>query len=205
VRQRNYTGIGSALLCARPLVGDEPFAVIVPDELIDAKPSAIGQVTRTYLSMKQPVIGARRATRDEFPTDVLRTGAALADRTHHVVRLERYTTPPQGELVSAGRYVFTPEIFEYLKRSAPAGSSDADLGDALRAFALERSLAACEIEGERFACSTKLGLLAANVHFGLKHPDLAASFDELLRKRMQVRQPATPPAFRREDAHTEFK
>jgi UTP--glucose-1-phosphate uridylyltransferase len=196
VRQRECTSLGAAILCARPLVGNEPFAVILPDELIDGVRPAIAQVVDAYKTMKQPVIGARRGSRDDGPADVLRTGAAVGERSHHVVRLERYEAPPPGELVAAGRFVLTPAIFQYLERSVPAGGADADLADALRAAAAEESLAAYEVEGDRFACGTKLGLLAANIHYGLKHPELGVPFREMLR-RLEMRQPGAPPAFQR--------
>ena len=196
VRQRECTTLGAAILCARPLVGDEPFAVILPDELIDGERPAISQVIDAYKAMKQPVIGVRRGSREDGPVDVLRTGAAVGERSHHVVRLERYETPPSGELVAAGRYVLTPAIFKYLEQSVTEGRTNAGLSDALRAAVAEESLAAYEVDGERFACGTKLGLLAANVHYGLKHPELGVPFREMLR-RLERRQPGAPPAFRR--------
>jgi UTP--glucose-1-phosphate uridylyltransferase len=181
VRQREYGGLGSALRCAQSLLGNAPFAVIVPDELLDAGTPAIGQLVTSFNALQQPVVGVRAASGEEPAGDVLRTGAAFCERTHHVVRFERMERPTAGSLVPAGRYVLTPRVFEYLARHEDACGIP-DLHAALRELAAEQSLLAYEIEGERFACGTKLGLLAANVHYGLKHPDLAAPFAALIQR-----------------------
>jgi UTP--glucose-1-phosphate uridylyltransferase len=180
VRQREFGGLGSALMCAQALLDGAPFAVIVPDELIDAPTPAIGQLIASFNTMQQPVIGVRRAAGGEAAEATLRTGAAFCERTHHVVRFEHAERPAAGGLVPVGRYVLTPRIFQYLERTG-GGAGFPDLRAALREVAAEQSLLAYEIEGQRFACGSKLGLLAANVHYGLKHPDLAAPFAELLR------------------------
>jgi len=181
VRQRDYGGLGSALMCAQSLLEGSSFAVIVPDELIDAPTPAIGQLIASFNAMQQPVVGVRVADGQEPADETLRTGAAFCERTHHVVRFEPVARPGAGELIPVGRYVLTPRIFESLERSA-ADTGVPDLHAALRDLAAEQSLLAYEIEGERFACSTKLGLLGANVHYGLKHPDLAVPFAELLHR-----------------------
>jgi UTP--glucose-1-phosphate uridylyltransferase len=191
VRQRGYGGVGSALLSARTLVEDGPFAVIVPDELIDGKPPAIAQAVACFNAMQQPVVGVKPADGEEPAAEALRTGAAFCERTHHVVRFEEVGHPQAGQLIPVGRYVLTPRIFDQLQRS---GNGEPDLHGALRMIAAEQSLLAYEIEGERFACSTKLGLLAANVHFGLKHPEVARPFGELLR-RLQIGVQRQPPRF----------
>lgn len=193
VRQREYGGLGSALMCAQALLGDSPFAVIVPNELIDAPTPAIAQLMASFNAMQQPVVGVRVADGEEPADEMLRTGAAFCERTHHVVRFEPVDRPGAGELMPVGRYVLTPRIFEYLDRSV-AATGTPDLHAALRDLAAEQSLLAYEIEGERFACSTKLGLLGANVHYGLKHPDLAAPFAELLR-RVHAGLPRQAPRF----------
>jgi len=185
VRQREYGGLGSALMCAQSLLGSAPFAVIVPDELIDASTPAISQVLASFNALQQPVVGVRVASGSEPAVDVLRTGTAFCERTHHVVRFERLEQPTAGQLIPVGRYVLTPRVFDYLARHDDAYGIP-DLHTALRELAAEQSLLAYEVEGERFACGTKLGLLAANVHYGLKHPDLAAPFADLI-QRVQLR------------------
>lgn len=193
VRQREYGGLGSALLCAQALLEGGPFAVIVPDELMDSATPAIGQLMGCFNSMQQPVVGVRVATGEEPADEALRTGTAFCERTHHVVRFEHVERPSAGQLIPVGRYVLTPRVFDYLNRCIERMGTP-DLHVALRELAAEQSLLAYEIEGERFACGTKLGLLAANVHYGLKHPDLAAPFADLLR-RVQIGLQRQPPRF----------
>jgi UTP--glucose-1-phosphate uridylyltransferase len=194
VRQREYGGLGSALLCAQALLDGGPFAVIVPDELMDcAAAPAIGQLMANFNTMQQAVVGVRAATGEEPADETLRTGTAFCERTHHVVRFEHLEHPSAGQLIPVGRYVLTPRVFDYLNRCVERMGTP-DLHVALRELAAEQSLLAYEIEGERFACGTKLGLLAANVHYGLKHPDLAAPFADLLR-RVQIGLQRQSPRF----------
>ena len=181
VRQRDYSGLGSALTCAQTLLEGAPFAVIVPDELIDAPAPAIGQLIASFNAMQRPIVGVRVADGEEPAGETLRTDTAFDARTRHVVRLAHVERPAAGELMPVGRYVLTPRIFQYLERSA-ADTGVPDLHVALRELAAEQSLLAYEIEGERFACGTKLGLLMANVHYGLKHPDLGVPFADQLRR-----------------------
>jgi UTP--glucose-1-phosphate uridylyltransferase len=182
VRQAEYTGLGSALRCARPLVGDEPFALILPDELIDAEEPAIGQLLSTFYAMHQPVIGVQRRKPDEPAFDALRTGASFRERTHHVVRLAREANGSWDGFVAAGRYVLTSSIFEHLDGKPMNGSPEVSLHDALQLLLANEPVLAYEIAGERFSCRTKLGLLRATVHYGLKHPELADAFRDLLRQ-----------------------
>ena len=193
VRQREYGGLGSALLCAQALLEGGPFAVIVPDQLLDCATPAIGQLMANFATLQQPVVGVRATTGEEPGSEVLRTGMAFCERTHHVVRFDHVERAAPGHLVAVGRYVLTPRIFEHLNRCIEqAGAPDLHL--ALRDLAAQQSLLAYEIDGERFACGTKLGLLAANVHYGLKHPDLGAPFADLLR-RLQLSLPREAPRF----------
>jgi UTP--glucose-1-phosphate uridylyltransferase len=180
VRQREYTGLASALLCAQPIVGDEPFALILTDELIDARTPAIAQLVECFNAMQQPVVGVYRAREGDTARDVLRTGSAYRERTHHVVRFVRDGAGAVGELVAAGRYILDASIFPHLERARAAGDKAGGLHDALQSLLAEEPLLAYEIDGERFSCRTKLGLLAATLHFGLKHPELARPFRELI-------------------------
>jgi UTP--glucose-1-phosphate uridylyltransferase len=189
VRQREYTGLASALMCAQPIVGDEPFALMITDELIDARTPAIAQLVECYNAMQQPVVGVHRAREGDIARDVLRTGSAYRERTHHVVRFVRDGGAAAGELVAAGRYILDASIFPHIERARAAGGKPAGLHDALQSLLAEEPLLAYEIDGERFSCRTKLGLLAATVHFGLKHPELATQFRELI-GRVAAPQPA---------------
>jgi UTP--glucose-1-phosphate uridylyltransferase len=181
VRQREYTGLGSALRCARPLLGDEPFALILPDELIDSEAPAIAQLLDSYNVMQQPVIGVQPRRHGDIALDTLRTRPSFRERTHHVVDFYRDEARESSGYIAAGRYVLTPSIFRHLEHAPGAGTAEFGLHDAFRALVTHESVLAYEISGERFSCRTKLGLLSATVHYGLKHPELAEPFRELLR------------------------
>jgi UTP--glucose-1-phosphate uridylyltransferase len=188
-RQSEYTGIGSALRCARPLVGDEPFAVILADELIDSPTPAIGQLLSSFYAMGQPVVGVQQRALADTAFDTLRTGVSYRERTHHIVRFARQESSDRAGYVAAGRYVLTPSVFDHLEKAREPGAPEISLHDALQALLAEEPMLAYEIAGERFSCRTKLGLLSATVHFGLKHPQLGGPFREVLRQFAAVTAP----------------
>ena len=185
VRQREYTGLGSALRCARPLVGDEPFALILPDELIDSDKPAIAQLLDTFHAARHSVIGVQRRGPRRGAAHGVKVSRAYHERVHEVAELTR----PEADAMSdgftpAGRYVLTPSIFRYLESSVPA--VDIGLHEALQGLLAHEQVLSYEIAGERFDCRTKLGLLRATVHYALKHPELAAPFRELLSQARNV-------------------
>jgi UTP--glucose-1-phosphate uridylyltransferase len=186
VRSRDYSGLGEALACVRPLVGGEPFALILPDELIDSSRPAIAQILDCFYALQQPVVGVQPRRSGDVALDTLRTGTSYRERTHHVVRFSRDAGAEPGGFIAAGRYVLTASIFAHLSNAPGHG-----LHDALVALLGSEPLLACDIAGERFSCRTKLGLLSATVHYGLKHPELAGPFREVLR---QAGRAPLPPA-----------
>jgi UTP--glucose-1-phosphate uridylyltransferase len=191
VRQREYTGLGSALRCARPLLGDEPFALILPDELIDSPAPAIAQLLDSHNAMQQPVVGVQPRRRGDIALDTLRTRPSFRNRTHHVSGFYRDDARESSGYIAAGRYVLTPSIFRYLAQAPAPGAAEFGLHEALQSLLAHESVVAYEISGERFSCRTKLGLLGATVHYGLKHPELAEPFRELLRQvKAGFKQPA---------------
>jgi UTP--glucose-1-phosphate uridylyltransferase len=181
VRQSEYTGLGSALRSARPLVGEEPFALILPDELIDSETPAIAQLLESFYAMHQPVIGVQCRQPGDSAFDTLRTGSSYRERTHHVVRFARDARSIDDGFIAAGRYVLGPSIFAHLERAPDIGAGEVGLHDALQSLIAQEPILAYELSGKRFSCRTKLGLLTATVHYGLKHPELAVPFRELLR------------------------
>jgi UTP--glucose-1-phosphate uridylyltransferase len=182
VRQGLYRGLGSAVGCVRRLVGDEAFVLILPDDLIDARPGAAAQLIDCFNAMRQPVIGVQPARPGEGALDTLRTGPSFRERTHHVVRFSRGAPPSGGDFVAAGRYVLTPAVFDALDRVEPRADGSIGLHDALEILLAEEPVVAYEIEGARYRCGTKLGLLTASVHLGLKHPERASAFRDVVRE-----------------------
>jgi UTP--glucose-1-phosphate uridylyltransferase len=181
VRQPEYTGLASTLRCVRPLVEGEPFALLLPDQLIDIRPGAIAQLIECFNVMQQPVIGVQPARAGEQAPDTLRTGNSFRERTHHVVRFARGQEPGVGELIAAGRYILTPSVLARLDAAPPPGAAETGLHDALDALLTDEPVVAYDIEGVRYDCRSKIGLLTATVHLALEHPELAAAFRDVLR------------------------
>jgi UTP--glucose-1-phosphate uridylyltransferase len=146
--------------------------------LIDSETPAIAQLIESFSTMGQPVIGVQMASGDEIAVDTPHPSVGVENDC--VVRFARAGDSPAGNLIAAGRYVLTESIFHYLEQTPPAGAMEVELQDALQLLLAHEPVAACEIHGKRFSCHTKLDLLSATVHYGLKHPELAVPFRELL-------------------------
>jgi UTP--glucose-1-phosphate uridylyltransferase len=181
VRQTEPLGLGHALSCARVLVADEPVLVIVPDELFDASVPASGQLLETFAQLRQPVLGT-------LPPGRRGSGHAYAEAFPvgpRVGRVTRIGVAPGSTAIPAaplaGRLVLTPEVFDYLATTPPRPSGEIELADALAAMLAARPMFVRELEGERFDCGSRLGYLAATVHFGLRHPAVGKEFAALLR------------------------
>jgi UTP--glucose-1-phosphate uridylyltransferase len=177
VRQSEPLGIGHALGCARVFLGDEPFVVVVPDELIDGALPAATQVIDTFNRLGRPIIGVAPA------------GQALAELSGVPFSPGLYRlNPPAGTahqpaapLALVGRHVLTPQVFEFLATTPPRSHGEVELVDALAAYAANHALIGRELEGKRFDCGTKLGYLAAILHFGVRHPAVGEAFAAMVR------------------------
>jgi UTP--glucose-1-phosphate uridylyltransferase len=190
VRQREASGLPDALRSARPFVGNEPFAVVLPDQLIDAERPALAQLLEVFAEQQVSVVGAQRDAhavaanaRDEREGDCERLiGADLGASELRTVRA-LVKVPPIGAasapVTPAGRYVFTPGIW-----SALGDAHDPALARAIRALMEHERVFACLVEGRRFDCGSKLGFLEAQFAFAQKRgelwPGLRRSLDELL-------------------------
>ena len=178
VRQPQALGLGHAVLCARPVVGDEPFAVILADDLIDARVPVLRQMVDVYARERCPVLGVQRITAAETRQyGVIRPGARCGNL--HEVR-DIVEKPASADAPSrfgvVGRYVFTPAIFDYLARGKPGAGGEIQLTDAIAALLAEERVLAHAFDGTRYDCGSKLGYLKANIAFGLRHPETARAF-----------------------------
>jgi UTP--glucose-1-phosphate uridylyltransferase len=193
VRQPEPLGLGHALSCARVLVADEPFLVIVPDELLDAPVPAAAQLLDAFRRWGKPVIGT-------LPPDE-RTGVhAYVDRVRmapgvsRVTRIHGPAQPGPGSAPVAGRFVLTPAVFDHLATTPPRASGEIELADALAAMLATHPILARELDGERFDCGSRLGYLAATVHFGLRHPVVGEQFATIVRSAAATRVATTEGA-----------
>jgi UTP--glucose-1-phosphate uridylyltransferase len=185
VRQGEPLGLGHAVLVARELVGNEPFAVILGDDVIDADPPAVKQLVDVFQQLDGPVIAVERVPRDDISSyGVIATepDARLGDRIYRVRDLVE--KPPKEEapsdLAIIGRYVLTPDIFPALAATKSDRTGEIQLTNGLRQLLKSRPIYACEVKGVRHDTGNKLGFLKAVVYFALRRTDLAEQFLEYL-------------------------
>jgi len=185
VRQGEPLGLGHAVLVARELVGNEPFAVILADDVIDANPPAIKQLINVFQQLDGPVLAVERVPRADissYGVIAIEPGAHLGDGIHQVRDLVE--KPPKEEapsdLAIIGRYVLTPDIFPALAATKSDRTGEIQLTNGLRELLKSRPIYACEVKGVRHDTGNKLGFLKAVVYFALRRPDIADRFLEYL-------------------------
>lgn len=188
IRQAEALGLGHAVLCAWPAVGDEDFSVILADDLIDGKlRPCLTQMQRVYQEYGTSVIATQRVPKEETRAygivETQPVGPGLGE-IRRIVEKPRPEDAPSN-LAVVGRYILTPRIFKLLERTARGAGGEIQLTDAISAMIQEQTVLAYEFEGTRYDCGSKLGYLKANVEYALKHPELAESFLEYLRGRSE--------------------
>jgi UTP--glucose-1-phosphate uridylyltransferase len=182
VRQGEPLGLGHAVLVTRPLVGEEPFAVILGDDVIDANPPALRQMIDVFEEVKGPVLAIERVPRE----DVSKYGIIDAEEIRPGVYRIRdlVEKPPRDEapsdLAIIGRYILTPDIFPALAGTVTDRTGEIQLTNGLRQLLKSRPIYGCRVDGVRHDTGNKLGFLKAVVYFALRRPDLAQQFREYL-------------------------
>jgi UTP--glucose-1-phosphate uridylyltransferase len=183
VRQGEPLGLGHAVLVTRTLVGEEPFAVILADDVIDATPPALAQMIDVFNEVRGPVLAIEQVPKDA----VSRYGIIDADEIRSGVYAIRdmVEKPPRDEapsdLAIIGRYILTPDIFNALESTVSDNTGEIQLTNGLRRLLKERPIYGCRIDGVRHDTGNKLGFLKAVVYFALRRPDLAEPFLDYLR------------------------
>ena len=185
VRQGEPLGLGHAVLVTRELVGNEPFAVILGDDVIDADPPATRQLIDVFDRLNGPVLAVERVPRDDissYGVIAFDAGARLGDGIYQVTDLVE--KPPKeeapSELAIIGRYILTPDIFPCLAKTKSDRTGEIQLTNGLRELLKSRPIYACEVKGVRHDTGNKLGFLKAVVYFALRRPDLAGKFSDYL-------------------------
>jgi UTP--glucose-1-phosphate uridylyltransferase len=183
VRQPEALGLGHAVLCAAPIVGDEPFAVILADDLIyTGKNCVLGQMVSVYNDRECSILGVEEVPHDE--TD--RYGIVDPEESEgRITKLKSIVEKPKPEearsnLAVVGRYVLNPSIFEHLVDIPRGAGGEIQLTDAIERLLQDESVLAYRFEGKRYDCGSKLGYLQATVEYALLHPDLREPFLEYL-------------------------
>jgi UTP--glucose-1-phosphate uridylyltransferase len=185
VRQGEPLGLGHAVLVAKNLVGDEPFAVVLGDDVIDATPPALKQMIDVFHRVQGPVLAVERVPMESvssYGVVAIEESAELGPGVHRIVDLVE--KPKQGDapsnLAIIGRYILTPDIFPALEATARDRSGEIQLTNGLRHLLKTRPLYACEVVGTRHDTGNKLGFLKALVYFALRRPDVAEPFRQYL-------------------------
>lgn len=184
IRQGEPLGLGHAVLTARPLVGNEPFAVILADDVIDAQPSALAQMIEVFKDVDGPVILVERVPKAQISGYGVIAAESIRKGVYRITDLVEKPAPEDApsDLAIIGRYILTPDIFDALvEEAASVTSGEIQLTNGLKRLLAKRPLYACEVTGVRHDTGNKLGFLKAVVHFALRRPDLAGPFREYLR------------------------
>ena len=183
VRQKEPLGLGHAILCAKRTVGEEPFAVLLGDDLIDAKIPCIKQMIDVYQEMDGALIAIQKVPRSETHLYGIIKGKRVKDRVYRIE--EMVEKPKQGRapsnLAIIGRYILPPQIFGILEKVSPDVKGEIQLTDGLRELSQRFPVFGYEFIGDRYDAGDKLGYLQANISFGLKHPELGPKLKHYLK------------------------
>ncbi|MHB1512497.1 MAG: UTP--glucose-1-phosphate uridylyltransferase GalU [Acidiferrobacter sp.] len=183
IRQAEALGLGHAVLCARQVVGNEPFAVILADDLIDAQPSALRQMVDLYAHYHNAVIGVQNIAREDTGSYGIVRTRPLDDRLHRVEGIVEKPTPAEAPstLGVVGRYILTARIFDLLENLGAGSGGEIQLTDGIAKLLEREQVLAYEFEGKRYDCGSKLGYLEATVEYALRHPQLKKEFRAYLK------------------------
>ena len=185
IRQAEPLGLGHAVLCAQPVVGEEPFAVLLADDLMDAEPPAMSRMAQIFSREGCALLGVEEVPRDQTQSYGIVTIERMQGdwaRIQSIVEKPKPAEAPSN-LAVIGRYVLTPRIFELLGEVTPGAGGEIQLTDAVSALLAHERVLAVRLPGRRFDCGTKLGYLEATLELGLRHPEIGDDFARYLKKR----------------------
>ncbi|MDO8786857.1 MAG: UTP--glucose-1-phosphate uridylyltransferase GalU [Sulfuritalea sp.] len=184
IRQPEALGLGHAVLCAYPAVGDEPFAVLLADDLIDGDPPVMRQMVDVHDYYSSSVIGVQEVLRKDTRSYGIVDTKPMTDAVEQILRIVEKPTPEEAPstLAVVGRYVLTPRIFHHLARIGKGTGGEIQLTDGIAALLAEEQVLAYRYQGTRYDCGSKLGYLEATVAFGLRHPEVGKDFAAILKR-----------------------
>jgi UTP--glucose-1-phosphate uridylyltransferase len=188
VRQAEPLGLGHAVLCAQPIVGNEPFAVLLADDLIDADPPAMCRMAEIFGKTGASLLGVEEVPRSQTPSYGIVTVESMQGDTGRIRSIVEKPKPAEApsNLGVIGRYVLTPRIFELLAEVAPGTGGEIQLTDAISALLAHEQVLAVRLPGKRYDCGSKLGYLQATLEYGLRHPETGEQFARYLKSRQNA-------------------
>jgi len=183
IRQAEALGLGHAVLCAKPVIGDEPFAVVLADDLLDARPAVMKQMTDTYDYYRCSVLGVQDVPREDTRSYGIVDARPVAERVERINAIVEKPKPEDAPstLAVVGRYILTPRIFHHLENVRPGSGGEIQLTDGIASLLAEEQVLAYRYAGTRYDCGSKLGYLQAMVVFGQRHPEVGAEFSAYLK------------------------
>jgi len=183
LRQSEALGLGHAVLCAKPVVGDEPFAVILADDLIDNKSKGcVKQMVESYAAHTSSILAVQRVDKNETDKYGIVSLENNSDNEGFISGIVEKPAPADAPstLAVVGRYILNPRIFHFLEKTQKGAGGEIQLTDAIADLLTEEKVFAYPFEGIRYDCGSKLGYLQANVELGMKHPEIGKEFTEYL-------------------------
>lgn len=185
IRQQEALGLGHAVLCAKPVVGDEPFAVLLADDLLDGDTPVMKQMADTYDYYRCSVLGVQDVPRSDTRSYGIVDARPICDRLEQVSAIVEKPKPEDAPstLAVVGRYILTPRIFHHLETIKPGSGGEIQLTDGIASLLNEEQVLAYRYKGVRYDCGSKLGYLQATMIFGQRHPEVGAEFTAYLNAR----------------------
>ena len=184
IRQVEPLGLGHAVLCAKPVVQDEPFAVLLADDLIDGEVPIMKQMAEVYRQNQCSILGVQNVPRENTRQYGIVSSVTLSGNLEQVNGIVEKPKPEEAPttLAVVGRYILTPRIFHYLEKVQAGAGGEIQLTDGIAALMHEEKMLAYRFDGTRYDCGSKLGYLEAMVAFGLKHPEVREDFAAFLKR-----------------------
>ena len=182
IRQAEALGLGHAVLCAQPAIGNEPFAVLLADDLLDGEPAVMRQMVDVYDYYKCSVLGVQQVPREDTRSYGIIDSKPLKEdleAVHAIVEKPKPAEAPSA-LAVVGRYVLTPRIFHHLAHLGKGAGGEIQLTDGIAALMAEEQVLAYRYEGKRYDCGSKMGYLEATLAMARKHPEVGDQFEQLL-------------------------
>jgi len=186
VRQSEALGLGHAVLCAKPVVGNEPFAVILADDLIDGGDSpCMSQMASVFEYNRCSVLGVEEVPQEDTGKYGIVEADTITEGLHRVSTIVEKPDPETApsNLAVVGRYILTPRIFDLLESTPRGAGGEIQLTDAIAALLQEEQVLAYQFKGSRYDCGSKLGYLKATIEYALQHDELSDEFRKYLRDR----------------------
>jgi UTP--glucose-1-phosphate uridylyltransferase len=187
VRQPRALGLGHAVLCAEPLVGNEPFAVLLPDDLmcgLEGGPNVLAQMVDVFQDFPTSLVAVQEVPLDHVKRYGIVAGEQVGERIMKVQKMVEKPSPEQApsRMGVSGRYILTPAVFQEIRNNPRGAGGEIQLTDGIAKLMATEGVHAYQYEGKRYDCGSKLGFLEATVDFALKHPEVGPAFQEHLKK-----------------------